>query len=321
MSVFDLLGGPQAALETARIRAGKMLDPEIADRFARDGPAILRELAAGDLLQCLPEEEPDPKSYVGEDDVNEIAIAFGEAVDLKTPFTQGGARRVFEIVDTAAPGVGLEAAVVAQARRAAALRDIGKAALNNAILEKPGPLSEIEREQVRLHAYHTERVLGRSAGLASEAKLAGMHHERQDGSGYHRALSGASIPMAARVIAAGDALVAMTQPRPQRGSLSLDEACGQLTGDKGLDPDAVAAVVAAAHGSTRRHRRAVPAGLSERQVEVLRLVAQGLSNRQIAEALVVSPRTAEHHVQDIYVKIGVASRAGAALFASEHELL
>jgi len=321
VSVFDLLSGPQAALETARIRAGKMLDPEIADRFAREGAAILRELAAADLLQCLPEEEPDPKSYVGEDDVDEIAVAFGEAVDLKTPFTQGGARRAFDLVDTAASGIGLDAGVVAQSRRAAALRDIGKAALNNAILEKPGPLTEIEREQVRLHAYHSERVLGRSAALASEAKLAGMHHERQDGSGYHRAMSGASIPMAARVIAAGDALVAMTQPRPQRGPLSLDEACGRLTGDKGLDPDAAAAVVAAAHGSTRRHRRAIPAGLSERQVEVLRLVAQGLSNRQIAEALVVSPRTAEHHVQDIYLKIGVASRAAAALFASEHDLL
>jgi len=113
----------------------------------------------------------------------------------------------------------------------------------------------------------------------------------------------------------------MTQPRPQRGPLSLDEACGRLTGNTDLDPDAAAAVVAAAHGSTRRHRRAIPAGLSERQVEVLRLVAQGLSNRQIAGALVVSPRTAEHHVQDIYLKIGAASRAAAALFASEHELL
>jgi len=253
--------------------------------------------------------------------VDEIAVAFGEAVDLKTPFTHGAARRVFDLVDTAASGLGLDTGVVAQSRRAAALRDIGKAALNNAILEKPGPLTEIEREQVRLHAYHSERVLGRSAALASEAKLAGMHHERQDGSGYHRALSGASIPMAARVIAAGDAFVAMTQPRPQRGSLSLDEACGRLTGDRSLDADAVAAVVAAAQGSTRRRRRRLPAGLSERQVEVLRLVAQGLSNRQIAEALVLSPRTAEHHVQDIYVKIDVASRAGAALFASEHQLL
>jgi len=321
VSIFDLLGGPQAALEAARARAGKMLDPGVADCFVREGPNLLKELADGDVLKSLPDEEPDPKSVVGEEEADEIAIAFGEAVDLRTPYTQGAARRAFDLVGAAAAGVGLEAGVVVQARRAAALRDIGKAALNNAVLEKPGPLTEIDREQVRLHAYQSERVLGRAPALAGEATLVGMHHERQDGNGYHRGLSGASIPVAARVIAAADALVAMTQPRPQRAALSLDEACAQLTGDKGLDADAVAAVVAAAQGSTPRRRRTLPAALSERQVEVLRLVAHGLTNRQIADRLVVSPRTAEHHVQDIYVKIGVASRAGAALFASEHDLL
>jgi DNA-binding NarL/FixJ family response regulator len=68
-------------------------------------------------------------------------------------------------------------------------------------------------------------------------------------------------------------------------------------------------------------RRTSSAGLTARQVEVLRLVAQGLSNRAIADALVVSPRTAERHVQDIYARIGVSSRAAAALFAMEHDLL
>jgi HD-GYP domain-containing protein (c-di-GMP phosphodiesterase class II) len=321
VSIFDLLAGPQAAVETARMRAATMLDPDVADCFVRQGEAILTELSSGDVLRSLSDEEPDPKNCVGEDGVDEIAIAVGEAVDLKTPYTHGAARRAFDIVGAAAPGVGLETAVAGQASRAAALRDIGKAALNNAVLEKPGPLTEIDREQVRLHAYHSERVLSRSPALAAEVKFAGLHHERQDGNGYHRGLNGVSIPMAGRVIAAADALVAMTQPRPQRAALSLDEACARLTGDRGLDADAVAAVVAAAQGSSRSRRRRLPAGLSERQVEVLRLVAKGLTNRQIAERLVVSPRTAEHHVQDIYLKIGVASRAAAALFASEHDLL
>jgi DNA-binding NarL/FixJ family response regulator len=68
-------------------------------------------------------------------------------------------------------------------------------------------------------------------------------------------------------------------------------------------------------------RGTAPAGLSDREVEVLRLVARGLSNREIAQRLVVSPRTAEHHVQHIYSKIGVSSRAAAALFAMEHDLV
>lgn len=321
VSIFDRLGGPGAALEAARSRAGKMLDPTVVGGFVRDGSKILEELAATDLLYSLPDEEPTPSICVDESGVDEMSIAFGEAVDLKAPFTHGAASRAFDLAGQAASALGLEAEIVAQVRRAAALRDIGKAALTNAVLEKEGPLTEVDREQVRLHAYHTERVLSRSGALAAEAKLASMHHERQGGDGYHRGLSGPSTPMAARAVAAADAMVAMIQPRPYRAALSLDEACTRLSGDKGLDRDAVGAVIAAAHGSTRTRRRSLPAGLSERQVEVLRLLAQGLTNRQIAERLVVSARTAEHHVQDIYLKIGIASRAGAALFAAEHELL
>ena len=87
-----------------------------------------------------------------------------------------------------------------------------------------------------------------------------------------------------------------------------------------LDADAVAAVLEAA-GHRVGARRPRPAGLTDRQVEVLRLLAAGLSNKQIAARLVVSPRTAERHVQDVYDKIGLSSRAGAALYAMEHGLV
>jgi DNA-binding NarL/FixJ family response regulator len=116
----------------------------------------------------------------------------------------------------------------------------------------------------------------------------------------------------------------MTQPRPHRAGLALEEACKTLernARDGVFDADAVRAVIAATQGAPTKIRRPLPAGLTDRQVEVLRLVAQGLTNHQIAERLFVSPRTAEHHVQDIYVKIGVSSRAAAALFAMEHQLL
>jgi DNA-binding NarL/FixJ family response regulator len=126
------------------------------------------------------------------------------------------------------------------------------------------------------------------------------------------------------VLAAADAFQAMTQPRAHRPARAPAEAAAQLTDDARagrLDPDAVRAVVEAAGERPGALRRARPAGLTERQVEVLRLVAQGLSNRRIAERLVISPRTAEHHVQDVYARIGVSSRAAAALFAMEHDLL
>ena len=87
-----------------------------------------------------------------------------------------------------------------------------------------------------------------------------------------------------------------------------------------LDGDAVTAVLAAA-GQAQGVRRPRPADLTARQVEVLRLVARGLSSRHVADRLVISTRTAEHHVQDVYTKIGVSTRAGAALFAMEHGLV
>ena len=147
-----------------------------------------------------------------------------------------------------------------------------------------------------------------------------MHHERLDGSGYHHATSGAAIPVASRLLAAADAFQAMTQDRPHRPARAPEEAAEVLGTVGGFDPDCVRAVVAGA-GLRAALPADRPAGLSEREVEVIRLVARGLSNRDIAKTLVISPRTAEHHVQHIYAKIGVSTRASAAMFAMEHGLV
>lgn len=173
----------------------------------------------------------------------------------------------------------------------------------------------------RLDLPGEERILTGSATLTQAAAWAGRHHERLDGSGYHRGCGARELPMPVRVLAAADALQAMTQSRPHRAALPVDEAAARLRADRGHDPDAVAAVVAAAGQGTARRRRTRPAGLSEREIEVLALVARGCTNKEIARRLVISRRTAEHHVAHIYDKIGVASRAAAALFAMQHDLL
>ena len=161
--------------------------------------------------------------------------------------------------------------------------------------------------------------------LEPMARVAGMHHERLDGSGYHRGCRARELPPAARVLAAADALHAMTQERPHRAALSAEQAAEELEREVHagrLDPDAAGAVLeAAGRRRARRRDNLRPGGLSEREVEVARLVAAGLSNPQIAKQLVISRRTAEHHVQHIYAKVGVSSRAGLALFAHEHELV
>jgi HD-GYP domain-containing protein (c-di-GMP phosphodiesterase class II) len=224
----------------------------------------------------------------------------------------------------AAERLRLPPAAVADLEVAGLLHDVGRVAVPDRVWEKPGALSGHEWEQVRLHAYHSERILAGSERLASLAPLVGMHHERLDGAGYHRGCTRAELPMAARTLAAADAWQAMTQPRPHRPALAPEQAERRLLAGArrgALDADAVGAVLAAAGHAAVVPRQELPAGLSAREVEVLGLVAQGCSNAQIAERLVISRRTAEHHVQHIYTKIGVSSRAAAALFAMEHRLL
>jgi DNA-binding CsgD family transcriptional regulator len=154
--------------------------------------------------------------------------------------------------------------------------------------------------------------------------LATLHHERLDGSGYHRGLPGPLLPPAARLLAVADVYHAMTKPRPHRPALSPERAAEELRREVRagrLDGDAATAVLAAAGHRTSAVRRDRLSGLTGREVEVLRLLARGLSNRQMAAQLSVSQKTVDNHVQHIYDKIAVSTRAGATLFALQHDLL
>ena len=168
------------------------------------------------------------------------------------------------------------------------------------------------------------RILARSPSLVPLLELASSHHERLDGSGYHRSLRAAALSRGDRIVAAADVLAALTADRPHRGALSEAAAARTLeTEARGglLDTDAVACVLAAAGQRAPPAFSPWPAGLSDREVEVLRLIARGSSNREVAGQLVISPKTVGRHVENLYVKIGVSSRAAAAVFAMEHGLL
>lgn len=318
-AVFDELAGADAALQVVTKRGGRQLDPDLATAFARVGRGILAELAASEVDRVVLEEEPWPHAQLDARGLDEVALAFGDIVDLKTLRSLGSARRGYNLAEATATRLGLDSDTVADVRRAAALRDVGKAAISNAILDKSGELTRVELDELQLHAYHSERTLARAPALSHAAALAGLHHEHEDGSGYHRGLSGSALPVGGKVLAAVEAFFATTQ-RGMAGEEALSCVEG-LARSRALNADVVQSLRAVVSGNSKPVARARPAGLSERQVEVLRLLAQGLSNKQIAARLVISPRTAEHHVQDIYAKIGVSSRAAVALFAMEHQLL
>lgn len=199
----------------------------------------------------------------------------------------------------------------------------GWASRKNSILEKPTPLTDAEMERVRLHPYYVERMLQRPLTLARIGALAGQHHERLDGSGYPRGLSGAAIPMSARILAAADVYQAMTETRAHRPALSADDAAAELrtqVKQGRLDGDAAHAVLTVA-GRAVGGRRTWPRGLTDREVEVLALIARGHTNREVARQLCLAEKTVGNHVEHIYTKIGSSTRAEASLFAMHHGLL
>jgi HD-GYP domain-containing protein (c-di-GMP phosphodiesterase class II) len=249
--------------------------------------------------------------------------AMADFIDLKSPFTLGHSRGVAELAAAAARESGFPAEEVALVRQAGLVHDIGRLGVPNTIWDKPGPLTPPELERVRMHAYLTERTLSFSPALKPLGAVAALHHERLDGSGYSKGLTGDSIGPAARMLAAADVYHALREPRPHRPAHD-DDAAARVIKDEvragRLDGDAVDAVLrAAGHAPTRR--RTWPAGLTTREVEVLRLLARGFSQREIAEQLVITRRTAGHHIEHIYNKIGVSNRARASLFAIKHGLV
>jgi HD-GYP domain-containing protein (c-di-GMP phosphodiesterase class II) len=322
-ALFDRLGGPELAVEAVRRRSGTSLDPHVADVFARDGEEILRELADSDRWPMVLAAEPPPHRLVPESEVDAVAAAFGDLADLKSPFLHGHSAGVAVLAEAAGGVLGLPASELVMLRRAALLHDIGRVAISSSIWSKTGPLTTAEWEQARLHPYHTERLLLRSPFLAPLAAIAGSHHERLDGSGYPHATKGAALPVAARVLAAADEYDTMTHDRAHRGALPAPSAAEELRSMAArgqLDGRATTAVLTAA-GHRPAGRSVYPGGLSDREVEVLGFMAQGLSTRVLARRLAITPKTADHHVQHIYTKLGISTRAAAAMFAMEHDLV
>jgi HD-GYP domain-containing protein (c-di-GMP phosphodiesterase class II) len=318
---LDDLGGPDVAAAGLRRRAGTVLDPALVERFAAHAPELLDR--SGDPRAQLLEEEPQPVQARRQDEVQAVASTFGDVADLKFPALHGHSSGVAALAVAAARTLRLDERSVLELELASHLHDLGRLAVSNAIWEKPGRLTSAEWEQVRLHAYHSERIVATSTALGPLASLVGMHHERLDGSGYHRGALGRDQPVSTRVLAAADTFQAMTQHRPHRARLTEEQAADELVRSVragALDGDCVAAVLTAAGQAASAPRDLRPAGLSAREIEVVRLVAAGHSNPEIASELVISRRTAEHHVQHVYAKLGVRSRAAVALFAMEHGL-
>jgi HD-GYP domain-containing protein (c-di-GMP phosphodiesterase class II) len=316
-----MLGGDEFAARVIAKRAGNAFDPDVAAALLNDAAEVLAPETGSSAWDVALAVEPHPWLTLKGAAIDRALAAMGDFTDLASPYLVGHSAGVAELAAAATERYGLGPAEVVLVRRAGLVHDLGRVAVPVRIWQKPGQLTADEWERVRLHPYYTERLLTHSLFLSGLAPVASSHHERLDGSGYQRGLTAVALMPPARLLAAADAYHAMTEPRAHRAPLPPEQAAETL-GDEcraGLfDADAVAAVLEAAGQRAPRIER--PAGLTEREAEVIALLARGLQTKQIAETLGISVKTADRHIEHAYRKIGVSTRAAAALFAMEHGL-
>jgi HD-GYP domain-containing protein (c-di-GMP phosphodiesterase class II) len=317
--------GHGVAESIALKQRGRMFDPQVVDVFlsVAKTSGLWETLARQDLGEVVLDLEPDsPYRYVDEAKLDDVALAAADFVDLKSPLTVNHSRETAHFAECIARRMDLPHSEIVEIRRAALVHDLGHLALPGHILLNQGQLSEVDKEKLRLHPYYTERILSRVPALASVAAIAGMHHERMNGTGYYRGLSANELPISACILALADDFQDRLQTHPNHDPADVLKAMQPDAGPL-FSPECFAALAeelgVAAPKSPRRGKW--PAGLTNREVEVLQHVAQGASNRQIARELVISEKTVAHHLQHIYDKIGISSRAAAVFFAMENELI
>ncbi len=322
VEVYLRTGGLERAVEVLRSRRGTQFSPAVVEVFERDAAAIVDGLLEMDVWTAALAQAPDRDRTLTGDEIDELLGAMADFVDLKCPFTLGHSRGVADLVAAAARHLGMSSADVTRLYRAGLVHGLGRMGVSNQIWEKKGPLTTAEWERVRLYPYLTGRILSRVGGLQSVVSVATKHRERIDGSGFPRGLAGAELTAPDRLLASAEAYHALLEPRPHRPALDPRGAADHLRDEARsghLDAESVEAVLAAA-GHRASRRTPWPAGLTDREVEVLRLVAQGRSNREIAVELCITGKTAGNHVEHVYAKLGVNNRTQASLAAIDRGL-
>ncbi len=328
MEAIGRLFSPDHALDAARDRRDRTYDPALADLFVAHGRTWFDRLDRLEPWDGVLQLEPRPWRMLEGDTLDSALGVAADFIDLKSPYTAGHSRRCAALGADAARRLGCAEETVATLRRASLVHDFGTTAVPNSIWDKPGPLTRAEFDRVELHPMLTEQMLRRSPALAALNPVASAHHERCDASGYHKRVRADAADSGACVLAAVEVYIGLTTERADRPPFSAEDAAAELrtlASRGGLEPRATEAVLEAA-GHCRpaappSRRQTNPGGLSRREVDVLELAARGLTARQIADRLYISPKTADHHIQHIYNKIGVSTRAAAALWASQHAVV
>ena len=328
MEAIARLFSPDRALAAAADRRGRTYDPASADVFTTHGMRWFDRLDKLDPWDAVLDLEPEPHRMLDGAELDDALTVVADFVDLKSPYLAGFSRRCAQLAADAARLIGLDSEEMTLLHRAGLVHDFGITAVPNSILDKTGPLTRSEVDRFELHPMLTEQMLRRTPGLAALNPVAAAHHERADGSGYHKGLGSAACHPCASVLAVADTYVGLTTGRADRPALSGTLATSELrrlaAGGIFETTSTDAVLSAAGHdgsGIRKTRRPQHPGGLTGREVEVLRLAARGLTTQEIADRLYISPKTADHHIQHVYNKLQVSTRAAAALWAMQHGLV
>ena len=322
---LPLRRGPREARAVIERRAGAAYEPRLAELAVRNFDELLAELDETRMWEQALEIEPFPQVWIAGERIDAAFAAIAAITGLKSPWLREHSTGVAELAEAAAWRLGLPAASVTLLRRAALAHDLGRVGVSNAIWEKPGA-ARVRRVGARaapppLHRARLRPVAGARSDRAARRlppraprrlRLPPRHARRR------------RLDQAARILAAADCYGAMREARPYRPALDAPAAEAELLREASegrLDPDAVDAVLDAAGHRVRQRPRELPAGLTERELEVLLVLVRGESNQAIAEDLGISAKTVGHHVQHVYEKAGVRSRAAATLWAFEQDLV
>lgn len=314
--------GRRAALDIVRKHTNGDFDARLSKVLLEEHAALFDAIEDPAIFERFLGLEPPSVEWVDERQLDDVARALAIFADLSNPIFLMHSIGVAALAERAAAQLGLGAEETRTLRLAALLHDVGRVSVPNEIWARRGPLDWAAWERVRLHPYYTARVLGPIEALADVAEVASAVHERMDGSGYPQRRSARALSSGARVLAAAHVAFAMSEERPYRPALSSDAIARELVAEAALgrlDARAVDAVLA----SLGLPDRAAPAslhGLSERELEVSKLLVRGKSDKEIGALLKISPRTVQVHVGRILDKLGVRSRAGAAIWLIEHDL-
>ena len=234
--VFATADGPRAARDVVARRRGRWFDPEAADAFLSITPTdpLWASLVDESLTEALAALEPEGQQVLADAAaLDRVAEAFADVIDAKSPFTARHSRDVARYAVAIGYGLGLAEGEVRVLRRAGLLHDIGKLGVSNAILDKPGRLTDAEFAEVRRHPLYTEHILGQVSAFEDIAPIAAAHHERLDGRGYHRGRAAEDLTVAMRTLTCADVYDALTARRPYRDPMDPDDALALMWRDAG----------------------------------------------------------------------------------------